>query len=104
MNCDACRGACCETLHVLGDAIARQSPTSSEFIRVFAGAEDGHGDIELKVRCSKLTSEGLCSIYERRPLICRLFKPGSPDCIAAVKARRSPAQRASIREAGDPSL
>lgn len=37
---------------------------------------------EIVCTCPKLTPEGLCSIYESRPALCRNYQPGSdPLCI-----------------------
>lgn len=33
----------------------------------------GERRVRIAHRCAKLTDEGCCSIYERRPLVCRMF-------------------------------
>ena len=40
--------------------------------------EDGDWYIQIDNRCKALTAEGLCSVYEGRPRICRGYKDG--DC------------------------
>lgn len=39
--------------------------------------EDGSEYASVVVHCPKVTAEGLCSIYDDRPDICRNFQPGS---------------------------
>lgn len=51
-----------------------------EAVSVFV--EDGDWYIQIDSRCSALTAEGLCSIYEDRPRICRKYKAG--ECEFAV--------------------
>lgn len=41
-------------------------------------SEEGEWHVEFKTRCSALTQEGLCSIYDGRPMICRSYE--SEDC------------------------
>jgi hypothetical protein len=80
-DCLSC-GACC---------------AYSESWPVFIGAGDGEGIADELIdfdhgrmqcygdRCSALVGEiGIrtqCGIYEKRPLVCREFQPGSEDCI-----------------------
>jgi len=52
-------------------------------------------------RCTKLDSDGQCSIYSDRPALCRDFEPGCDSCLESVRARRTPVQAAQIREKGD---
>lgn len=97
VNCRACAGACCESLHL--------TPAPGElgaWLRTFAARELASGQVEVEVRCSRLTPAGACSVYEERPGICRAFPAGGPQCLEVVRRRRTPEQYAAIREEGDP--
>jgi len=58
--------------------------------------------LEFEVRCTKLTAEGRCGIYETRPMVCKTYRAGGPECLATVRARRTAAEYERIREDGDP--
>lgn len=60
--------------------------------------------LTFECRCTKLTSEGLCSIYDDRPMICELFIPSSRACLDAVKVRRTPENYQLIRGEDDPEI
>jgi Fe-S-cluster containining protein len=60
------------------------------------------GYLEFECRCTKLTADGRCGIYEDRPLVCKVFAPGGADCLDTVRRRRTPEQYLRIRDAGDP--
>lgn len=53
--------------------------------------------IEVEARCSKL-KDGRCSVYKNRPMACRVYVLGGPDCLDAVKRRRTPMEYLTIRE------
>lgn len=100
MNCLECRGACCEQLILpLGP-----NRTVFEFMRARGQVKHSHGlnIVILDCRCPKLDEEGLCSIYEQRPVHCRAYKAGGAACIEAVRRNRTKAQFSRIREDGDP--
>ena len=58
--------------------------------------------VSLNCRCTALTAEGACSIYEARPELCRTYPAGGPACLDVVRARRTAEEYAAIREEGDP--
>jgi Fe-S-cluster containining protein len=72
--------------------------------KVLEEGPDSRVLIEFECRCTKLTADGRCGIYEERPLVCVLFAPGGPDCMDTVRRRRTPEQYERIREAGDPEV
>lgn len=97
MNCAACRGACCETIIV---PLSGDDDTNR-----WAGLHGVHVNgsrVALNCRCSALTAEGACSIYEKRPELCRSYLAGGQACLETVRALRTEAEYASIREEGDP--
>jgi hypothetical protein len=59
--------------------------------------------LEFECRCTQLTSEGRCAIWEDRPMVCELFIAGSQACLDTVKKRRLPEQYEQIREEDDPA-
>jgi Fe-S-cluster containining protein len=44
--------------------------------------------VEFEARCTALTKEGRCSIYEERPLTCELYPLGGQPCLETIKRRR----------------
>lgn len=68
------------------------------------GTKRDDGRVELECRCSKLGDDGLCTIYETRPLPCVVYPPGGEDCIDTLRVRRTPEQYQRIRDAGDPAF
>lgn len=82
--CEACRGACCERF-VLN---AAASPSMREFLGVRFRETAQPWVFEVDARCPKLSPMGACSIYERRPSVCRDYPVASPACIAAIESRR----------------
>jgi len=65
-------------------------------------AETSVLEMRFECRCTALTPEGRCGIYEARPMMCRTYRPGGADCLDTVRRRRTPEDFARIREAGDP--
>lgn len=99
MRCDACRGACCETFilpasDLLDDDVSR-------WLALHASRRQNL--LEFDCRCTKLTAEGRCGIYEDRPSLCRTFAVGGSACLDAVRRRRTPEQYQLIRDDGDPT-
>lgn len=79
--CDACKGACCETLVL-------RLPEDGEvrvWLQLRGRAESNQ--IRLDAPCSAL-DHGKCSIYTCRPEPCRVFEVGSPQCVASIRAQR----------------
>jgi len=64
-----CQGHC----HPFCSAIAME-PIEKELIEEKHGSfPDGYEFLDGGVRCGSLTSDNKCSIYDKRPLICRLY-------------------------------
>ncbi len=106
MNCLECKGACCEWLGVHVPAFAGLGGTV-EFLRARGQVDEVSAALDpvfvvLECRCPKLTDEGLCGIYDTRPMVCVDFEPGCPDCLRSVRARRTPEEYQRIRDEGDP--
>jgi len=100
MKCDVCAGACCETFMLpIADILVPTADARGWLI--LHGVETAPGLLEFACRCRALTPDGRCGIYETRPEVCRLFVPGGPDCLAAVRARRAD-RFAEIRDPEDP--
>lgn len=91
MNCLAC-GTCCHSelptyVRVLGDDYTRLGDAAeslTNFIgnRAFMRMQEGH--------CAALEVRGeehVCSIYERRPAVCRELDAGSPACLAEISLK-----------------
>lgn len=93
MTCAECRGACCEEFSIPNHAIDREDPVSlwlsyhaeRRFIPVMGKLSPVY---LFNCRCTKLSPEGTCTIYEDRPEPCRQFLQGGPDCLAAIERRR----------------
>jgi len=99
MNCEICRGACCEYM-VLGPLEIRM-PTrdSRRWVELHSSTPE---ELTFDVRCQKLSLGGWCDIYEGRPLLCRDFLIGGNECLSAVKLKRTPIQYQMIRGEKDP--
>ena len=77
ISCDNCEACCCR-LEVL---LLTDTGVPDHYIKIdrwggqtMARLDDGW--------CAALNRNTLmCMIYEKRPLVCREFKMGSPDCI-----------------------
>ena len=100
MNCEVCRGACCESF----SAEIFMSPQSKDAQRWFdlhsTPADNNKRIFECK--CTQLTREGRCAIWDERPMICELFIAGSRECLETVRARRSAKDYDRIRGEDDP--
>ena len=99
MKCDVCRGACCESFSLPVEAL-RGVPNPDAMRWVELHATKPAGDLRFECRCTALTTEGRCGIYETRPNVCRIFTPGGLDCLETVLARRSAEDYERIREEG----
>lgn len=102
MNCDICVGACCEAFAVKESDLRLPDADTLHWFGLHGVKRDGW--ITLECRCTKLSPRGRCTIYDDRPQVCRDFRPGGPECLEFVRARRLPAEYAEIRHAGDPPL
>lgn len=97
LDCTAC-GACCGLLDVLLDAHEADRFESTPRLRVLLAYHPvGSGPAWPFLRrdaatghCAAL-SGGMgscrCTIYADRPRLCRAFEVGSPDCLAARRAK-----------------
>jgi Fe-S-cluster containining protein len=94
MNCRLCKGACCE--EAVADESVVLSRDVTRWITLHRQEDGGSG------RCTALQSDGLCAIYSERPMVCALYAPGGPDCLATVARLRTPEQYQAIRDAYDP--
>lgn len=99
--CDTCRdpGACCRSFRLYDDAGMPRlfPPNEPDLIEQFLAYYElpfepqaaervvgisGEVGIQYRFSCSALTCEGRCSIYAKRPEICRRFEAGSsPLCV-----------------------
>ncbi len=80
--CDLCGGACCRFIVV---RIGVLTPDQREWASL-RGTVDAGGNWRVKARCAALGADGRCTIYERRPGVCREYEVGGQQCQAARKA------------------
>lgn len=100
MNCERCRGACCETLTV-GIDTSQLPPDTARWVRLHASSYDTE-QTTFAAPCTELDAVGRCRIYADRPDICRNFAVGSRDCLKTVRLRRTALDYQQIRDEGDP--
>lgn len=103
MLCDRC-GACCEEFFLPAAHVFATDSDHGRWLRLHANiARETWGEeMRFECKCTALTAEGKCGIYNERPEMCREFEPGSNDCVETVRRRRTPEQYARIRGEGDP--
>ena len=94
-----CRGACCEEMQIPDHG---DRDDASRWFALHGNDQTKAGYVIFETRCAALDTRGLCTIYETRPQVCRLFKTGRLDCLEVVRRRRSHAEYDLIRENGDP--
>lgn len=75
-----CNGACCKWLFINAGKMGRDD---AEFLKLRGARLMPDGRIALPSPCSMLQADAKCGIYEKRPVACRVFRPGSPDCHAS---------------------
>lgn len=99
MNCEICKGACCESFE-LPLTLVRPGDDMSRWLGLHATVlrdpKPVGSRLSFECRCTLLTPEGLCGNYENRPDLCRNYLPGSDACIATVRRRRTPEQFEAI--------
>lgn len=100
MRCDVCRGGCCESFSLPSSDIRPPHADARHWLELHATREGE--SLSFECRCTKLTTEGRCSIYAERPFVCAIFRAGGKECLSVVRKRRTPEQYAAIREEGDP--
>jgi len=57
--------------------------------------EDTDQGVYFECKCKALKN-GKCSIYADRPMVCRNFQVGSPNCLLAIERRR-PYRKGELR-------
>lgn len=98
MNCEICRGACCEYLEIrIGG-----SPDQQRWLGLH-GTPSRYGTA-LDCRCGELSTDGRCQIYLSRPSVCHDYPVGGAACVASVRRQRTAAQYADIRDETDPTV
>lgn len=105
MDCQACRGACCESFIIPAADLRPPGGDERRWLELHATAAEGflgRRELSFECRCTALTAEGRCGIYGERPKVCRDYRPGGWDCLATVKARRTPEEYQRIRGPLDP--
>jgi Fe-S-cluster containining protein len=104
MDCLECRGACCEDFHLT--IRVPEGPDAQRWLELHAvhidSRKPGPPQLRFDCRCTALTTDGRCGIYLDRPVQCRLFQPGSPDCLDTVRRRRTRQDYRRIRGEHDP--
>lgn len=100
MDCRACRGACCESFSLPAPMVKVPPPDGKRWLELHA-TKDGPL-LEFECRCTKLKADGSCGIYDDRPDVCRVFRPGGPGCLETVRKRRTTEQYTTIRGPQDP--
>lgn len=123
MKCLTCQGACCESFSLpfhaaqlqAGDPvsqdinvfIALHAEAGTDLVEAIANHEESadlDDRLEFSCACKALTEEGACAIYDNRPMVCRTYQAGGPDCLATVKERRTREQYEAIRDEDDPEV
>jgi Fe-S-cluster containining protein len=71
-------------------------------IRAFMNMRDGHcGALEIKRVDGRVRF--CCTIYDRRPEICRYLERGSPECLGELETKTDTvSQHAAVRSCGTP--
>jgi Fe-S-cluster containining protein len=87
--CDACKGACCSTFTLPAPMGDHEALAWIEL----RGRRDGRV-IRFDLPCRHLEG-GMCGIQETKPLACRVYPVGGPECLAAIRAQR-PQQAAQL--------
>jgi Fe-S-cluster containining protein len=92
IECDGC-GACCRTFSIFAsEADARREPrvaAEGRRLPLSLAAEGKHFrlfPLPFLDACAFLDGEDRCTIYERRPEVCRAFAAGSEQCRLAREA------------------
>ena len=80
--CEACGGACCETIVV---PLRANDPDVQRWLK-FHGTPVKEG-MRFDCKCSQL-KDGRCLIYADRPGVCRTYEMGGDACKKAVIERR----------------
>lgn len=83
--CEQCWGCCCRSIRqVIVELDESELPDHPEAIQVDEGDGDTNWGIPaIAGKCPHLTDQGRCSIYERRPWLCRDY-----NCLEGFRADR----------------
>jgi len=98
--CEKCQGACCEAICIdtLPLALSSDFQRFLEF-RTTPQIREVDGKQKLmrlfEVPCRMLIN-GKCNVYNQRPMLCKVFKPGGVDCITTIVSRRGPEKAREI--------
>lgn len=102
-DCRTC-GVCCysdsaEYVWVTGfdwTELGPEADTLAQFIgnRAFMRMRDGHCTALQVTRAADGTTAFFCTIYERRPEICRALGRGSPECLGELETKSAAVARA----------
>lgn len=80
VTCDKCRGECCRKIAFhIGPVYTKEDYEDMKWYLYHEGVIvyiDNEGDwlAQVPVKCSKLDEKGRCTIYDKRPPICRQSK------------------------------
>ncbi|MEI6464163.1 MAG: YkgJ family cysteine cluster protein [Verrucomicrobiota bacterium] len=106
-DCRTC-GVCCysdsaEYVWVTGfdwTELGPEADTLAHFIgnRAFMRMRDGHCTALRVTRTANGAPEFFCTIYERRPEICRALGRGSPECLGELETKSAAVARAVEQE------
>lgn len=103
MNCLVCRGACCEEIFIRPEDFSVPNLAVWEWWMI--RTKEIEGQFVIESRCPVLSECGLCEVHgtSRQPSLCQEMRAGGPECISAVKRRRTALEYQKIRDDGDPS-
>lgn len=90
--CALCHGACCEIIGI--DSELPPSLRYNPWYK-FHGIPSDVGTI-LRCQCSKLGTDGLCTIYATRPRCCELAPVGDKGCRTAIHLQRPDQEQAIL--------
>ena len=76
--CEICGGACCKSFLIWKGVFK----TDVSAWLALHGKEEGNG-VRFDLQCSAL-KDGLCSIYDHRPEMCKTAKVGNRMCLDAI--------------------
>lgn len=110
MNCEVCRGACCEELALamapLLAAVCHDSADVGRWLELHGTRaplplggelEVADGALRLECKCTALDELGRCGVYDERPDVCRKFEAGGPACLEVLGRRRTAAELELIK-------
>jgi Fe-S-cluster containining protein len=75
-TCKKCGGACCKHIII---PLGKMQYIDTAWLRV-RGTLNAAGDWRVESKCRHLGWFGRCRIYKKRPMNCRAYEVGGPDC------------------------